>query len=311
MVGAGTGGTYGPRLYRSTDGGWPEEHCDKFSHIMDQYPPSLGSRRRTAYLDRLAREFPQYTRQHLVRSNCCYPAFHCMLQVDHETWVLSMRHYHQQRSAYLRDWNTHYKELQGKVKGALADYMDKMEVREAGQVAMETQAALCKQLNEKVRTAQLIVPLHFPPDVQVSKWRKEKEEESVMLTQQQDALQLEQQTRREEEEKRKKKQETTKMKLGVYHKAKEQKWAEEEVWFQRLRAETEKLRKEEARKGQGRVKYRREQLVDKLSRQKEYLEQQAEEERDKEKRLEALRQQVHNYVHTYTCSVKHKSLFTG
>lgn len=119
-----------------------------------------------------------------------------------------------------------------------------------------------------------------------------------MLSQQQAALQLEQQMRREkEEEKRKKKQKT---KLGVYHKAKEQKWAEEEVWFQRLREETQKLRKEEAKKGQGRVKYRKEQLVDKLSRQKEYLEQQAEEERDKEKRLEALRQQVHNYAHTCT-----------
>ena len=73
-----------------------------------------------------------------------------MLQVAHETWVLSMRHYHQQKLAYLRDWNNHYKELQGKVKGALTDYMDKMAVREAGQVAMETHAALCKQLHEKV-----------------------------------------------------------------------------------------------------------------------------------------------------------------
>ena len=125
-----------------------------------------------------------------------------------------------------------------------------------------------------------------------------------MLSQQQAALQLEQQMRREkEEEKRKKKQKATQMKLSVYQKEKEEKWEEEVVWFQRLREETRKLRKVEAKKGQGRVKYRREQFVEKLSRQKECLEQHAEEEREKEKRLEALREQVRHYniMCTYAC----------
>lgn len=43
------------------------EDAERFGYIMEQYPTSLRGRRRTAYLDRLAREFPQYTRQQLVR----------------------------------------------------------------------------------------------------------------------------------------------------------------------------------------------------------------------------------------------------
>ena len=39
---------------------------EKFKFIIEQYPPSTRMRRRV-YLDRLAREFPQYSREQLVR----------------------------------------------------------------------------------------------------------------------------------------------------------------------------------------------------------------------------------------------------
>ena len=52
------------------------------------------------------------------------------------------------------------------------------------------------------------------------------------------------------------------------------------------------MKREEAIKGQGRVKYRKEQLLNKLSQQKEVLKQKAKEEEEREERLTALRNQV-------------------
>ena len=57
---------YGYTLYSCPNGGWLEEDAEKFGYIMEQYPSSLKGQRRQAYLDRLAREFPHYTRQQLA-----------------------------------------------------------------------------------------------------------------------------------------------------------------------------------------------------------------------------------------------------
>lgn len=131
--------------------------------------------------------------------------------------------------------------------------------------------------------------------LQVSKWREEKEAMLATQAKQEAALQLEQQAMRErEEERRKTRQEKRKVKLRAYHDEKEVRISEEEVWLTKLREESEDLRRESAIRGHTRVRYRREQLVSKLSQQKEILKWKAEEEEQKEQRLEAIRQQVSN-----------------
>lgn len=61
-----------------------------------------------------------------------------------------MQRYHRQREAYHRDWLTQHNGLVVKVQNALEDYAREMAMKEAGQVAMETQLALCKRLHHKV-----------------------------------------------------------------------------------------------------------------------------------------------------------------
>jgi hypothetical protein len=70
--------------------------------------------------------------------------------VEHETWYLSVLHYHRQRDTYVRDWLAHRSELEVKVQSALAEYAREMAVREAEQVAVEAQLALCRKLHHKV-----------------------------------------------------------------------------------------------------------------------------------------------------------------
>lgn len=128
---------------------------------------------------------------------------------------------------------------------------------------------------------------------QVLKWREEKEQFLASQLAQEATLQKQQQLMRDkEEEKRKKKQERTKVQLSTYHREKEERQAEEEAWLESLRAETEVLKRERALLDQGRVMYRKKQAVNKISLQKKALAERAEEEREREKRLTALRQQV-------------------
>ena len=50
----------------------------------------------------------------------------------------------------MRDWATQYKGLEVRVQAALDEYNQKMAVRAASQAAMDTQAALCRDLQDKV-----------------------------------------------------------------------------------------------------------------------------------------------------------------
>lgn len=131
----------------------------------------------------------------------------------------------------------------------------------------------------------------------------------IAQAKQEAALQLEQQALRErEEEKRRKKQERTKLQLQAYHNEQEARRAEERVWLEGLKEESETIRRAEATRGHGRVKYRRKQLLDKLTQQKVVLEQRAEEEREKEERLATLRQQVRYSDRTGTVPASTKKI---
>lgn len=127
----------------------------------------------------------------------------------------------------------------------------------------------------------------------MSQWWEERQQLLLAQAEQEAGLQLEQQAIRErEEEKRKKKQEKTRLRLQAYHKEQQVKKAEEGVWLEQLREQSESAKRTEAIRGQGRVKYRKEKLLNKLTQQKQVLEQKARDEEAKEQRLAALRQQV-------------------
>ena len=218
-------------------------------------------------------------------------------QVDHETWYLSVSHYQRQQNAYLRDWHNHYAELQVKVGSVLEEFARAMAEKAAGLEAKDAQRHLCKQLHEKVH--KVVCVMCWMVSVQVAKWRQEREQRIAAQTEQEAALHLRELAKREkEEEKRKLKKKRTKVKLDAYHKAKEQREAEQEAWLESLKEETEKLRREKAVEGQKRVHYRAQQHLNKLHRQKQELMERALEEEARERQLDVLRQQVGQYANT-------------
>lgn len=61
-----------------------------------------------------------------------------------------MLHHSRQRASYLRDWQTHHRELEVEVQTALENYAQEVALKEVGQIAKETQQALCKHLHDRV-----------------------------------------------------------------------------------------------------------------------------------------------------------------
>ncbi len=80
------------------------------------------------------------------------------MQVALESKWLSWRHGLQQRDACLRDWSTQSKGLEVRVQAALEEYSREVAAKAAGQVAMEAQTALCRELQEKVVLIETVDP---------------------------------------------------------------------------------------------------------------------------------------------------------
>ena len=96
----------------------------------------------------------------------------------------------------------------------------------------------------------------------------------------------------EEEEQKRKKEKLIKGRLSAYHRSQAEAKARERAWLRQLEEEADLAKREVAVSGRGRVNYRKDQLLDKLSQQNRYLEERKEEEKEKERRLDLLRKQV-------------------
>ncbi|NWU65896.1 CC148 protein, partial [Pterocles burchelli] len=245
-------------LYRNTE--WKEEDQWVFQTVVNQYPSDLR-RRRTLYLDVLQRYLPHKSRHDLV--------------VHEKAWG----HYHfvrNQRRVWMLNWTEARKAFLLKAATTVAEASAAHEAEEVLANARQKQQEICADLKAKVLHWKAQQEEAAKLEAAIAARRKEKEDEKERLQKEQEMIH-----RAQEKEKLKK-----------YWAEKQLKWQEqEEKDLQRLE-ELRKLMAEQAVKDRERVKFRQALLEKRLLEKKELALQEAREEEEKEKCLEALRQQV-------------------
>ncbi|NWQ77892.1 CC148 protein, partial [Columbina picui] len=245
-------------LYR--DMGWTEEDQWVFQTVIHQYPSDL-QRRRTLYLDVLRRYLPHKSRQELVVHEKAWDRYHLVRN---------------QRRALLLGWAQARKAFLLK---AVASAAEASAAHQAEAVLAGTrlkQQEICADLKAKVLQWKAQQEEAARLEAAEATRRKEKQDEEERLQKEQEMIR-----RAQEKEKVKK-----------YWAEKQRKWQEwEEKDLQRL-AEFRKLMAEQAVKDRERVKFRQALLEKRLLEKKELALQEAREEEEREKCLEALRQQV-------------------
>ncbi|NXM20709.1 CC148 protein, partial [Ploceus nigricollis] len=245
-------------LSRNSD--WKEEDQWVFQTVINQYPSDL-QRRRTLYLDMLQRYLPHKSRQELV--------------IHEKAWD----HYHSirnQRRALLLTWAQVRKAF---VLRAVATAAEAAAAHEAEVVLADSrqkQMEICADLKAKVLQWKAQQEEAAKLEAAVAARRKEKEDER-------ERLQREQETIRRAQDKEK---------LKKYWAEKELKWQEQEERDLQHLEDLRKLMAEQAAKDKERVRFRRALQEKRLLEKKELALLQARREEEKEKRLEALRQQV-------------------
>ncbi|KAM6397473.1 coiled-coil domain-containing protein 148 isoform 1-T2 [Pluvialis apricaria] len=245
-------------LYRNIE--WKEEDQWVFQTVINQYPSDL-QRRRTLYLDVLQRYLPHKSRHDLVVHEKAWHRYH-FIRNQRRILVLNWA---QARKAFL---------LKAVMAAAEASAAHETEVVLAN--TRQKQQEICADLKAKVL-----------------QWKAQQEEAANL----QAAAAARRKEKKEEEERRQKEREIIrrareKEKVKKYWAEKQLKWQEqEEKDLQRLE-ELRKLMAEQAVKDRERVKFRQALLEKRLLEKKDLALQEAREEEEKEKCLEALRQQV-------------------
>ncbi|XP_050756161.1 coiled-coil domain-containing protein 148 isoform X1 [Gymnogyps californianus] len=245
-------------LYRNIE--WKEEDQWVFQAVINQYPSDL-QRRRTLYLDVLQRYLPHKSRRDLV--------------VHEKAWD----HYHfirNQRRVLILNWAQARKAFLLKAVKTVAEASAAHETEVVLANTRQKQQEICADLKAKVLQWKAQQEEAAKLEAAVAARRKEKKDEK-------ERLQKEQETIRRAQEKEK---------VKKYWAEKQLKWQEqEEKDLQRLE-ELRKLMAEQAVKDRERVRFRQALLEKQLLEKKELALQEAREEKEKEKCLEALRQQV-------------------
>ncbi|XP_044624816.1 coiled-coil domain-containing protein 148 isoform X1 [Equus asinus] len=231
-----------------------------YQAVLDQYPGDLCGRR-TLYLDMLQRYFPHKSRHYLV---------------EHEKYCDQYRFAREQRRILIANWSKNRRDFIQKAVLTLAEACAAHEMESTLAKDRKKQQELCADLKAKVlqwRTHQEEVARL---EMEISARRREKEEEKEKLWKKKELLQREE----------KKKQ------IRKYWAKKEEKWQEMEMRDLRRLEELKKLMAEQSVKDRERVKYRQELLEKRLMEKKEVALQEAHEEEERQRRLEALRKQV-------------------
>ncbi|NXO00399.1 CC148 protein, partial [Rhinopomastus cyanomelas] len=239
---------------------WQEEDQWIFQTVINQYPSDMQMRR-TLYLDALQRYLPHKSRQDLVA---------------HEKAWDRYRFTRSQRRALVLNWAQVRKAF---LLGAEATVAEASAAHEAEVLLANTrqkQQELCAELKAKVLQWRAQQEEAAKLEAAVAARRKEKEDEKERLQRQQEKI------RRTQE----------KEELKKYWAKKQLKWQEqEEKDLQRLE-ELRKLMAEQAVKDRERVKVRQALLEKRLLEKKELALREARAEEERQKTLEALRQQV-------------------
>ncbi|XP_022080125.1 coiled-coil domain-containing protein 148-like [Acanthaster planci] len=251
-------------VLRSDTGGWDAADHFAYQVIVDQYPHDL-SNRRALYIDRLRRQLPHKTRNDIVA---------------HEDWSLHHRFYVERRRTLINCWARDKQELYDKAVTVFADACLAEELRQATAINRQRQDEICQQLGQKVQ-----------------RWKEQKAEamrlEDEIASQQR--RQLEEQRAREEEADQKRRA-VDKQKVEAYHlKQRKEQEAREKENKKRL-ADIQEAMELQAQKDRERVAYREMLLEERKQRQQDERRKEAENEMERERRLDALRQMVEVHV---------------
>ncbi|NXO59888.1 CC148 protein, partial [Aramus guarauna] len=245
-------------LHRNIE--WKEEDQWVFQTVINQYPSDL-QRRRTLYLDVLQRYLPHKSRHDLVAHEKAWDRYH-FIRNQRRVLILNWA---QVRKAFLLKAVT-------TVAEASAAHQTEVELAHTRQKQQE----ICADLKAKVLQWKAQQEEAAELEAAVAARRKEKKDEEERLQKEQEMIR-----RAQEKEKVKK-----------YWAEKQLEWQErEEKDLQRLE-ELRKLMAEQAVKGRERVKFRQALLEKRLLEKKELALQEARDQEEKARCLEALRRQV-------------------
>ncbi|KAI4544166.1 hypothetical protein MG293_004432 [Ovis ammon polii] len=277
-----------------------------YQAVLDQYPGDLCGRR-TLYLDMLQRYLPHKSRHDLV---------------EHEKYCDQYRFAKEQRRILILSWNKNRRDFIQKAVLTLAEACATHEMESMLAKDRKKQQEVCADLKAKGALATVPELLQQPSNgfashptktflisdfaefhrfnqsllkqvPMVLQWRAHQEEVT--------RLEMEISARRREKEEEKEKlwkkkkllqREEKKKEIRKYLADKERKWQEMEMRDLRRLEELKKLMAEQSVKDRERVKYRQELLEKRLMEKKEVALQEALEEEERGKRLEALRKQV-------------------
>ncbi|XP_060598040.1 coiled-coil domain-containing protein 148-like [Ruditapes philippinarum] len=241
-------------------GGWSESDHTHFVVIYDQYTYDLANRRMLIF-DRIKRQVPGKTRADIV---------------EHEFWWDTYKFFNQRSKGIMADWKRDREELMEKAR------------------AVFTEACVAHELEEvKLEYTKKHEALRDALYNQVKQWREHKMEvqkiQEEMWNQQREEIEMKANEQKEKESKRRNED---KKQIKVFQHEKEEK--------KRLREEADKRRLEELHKAlaeqavfdKERIQYREEQIQRKIEERKFLQEEKDLEEREKEYRLEMLREKV-------------------
>ncbi|KAM9284648.1 coiled-coil domain-containing protein 148 [Cariama cristata] len=245
-------------LYRNIE--WNEEDQWVFQTVIDQYPSDL-QRRRTLYLDVLQRYLPHKSRHDLVVHEKAWDRYHFIRN---------------QRRVLMLNWARARKAFLLKAATTVAEASAAHETEVVLANTRQKQQEICADLKAKVVEWKARQEEAAELEAAVAARRKEKQDEKERLQKEQERIR-----RAQEKEKVKK-----------YWAEKQLKWQEQEEKDLRRLEELRKLMAEQAVKDRERVKFRQALLEKQLLEKKELALQEAREEGEKEKCLDALRQQV-------------------
>ncbi|XP_047727398.1 coiled-coil domain-containing protein 148 isoform X1 [Prionailurus viverrinus] len=231
-----------------------------YQAVLDQYPADLCGRR-TLYLNMLQRYFPHKSRHDLV---------------EHEKYCDQYRFAREQRRILISNWNKNRRDFMKKAVLTLAEACAAHAMEGTLAKDRRKQQELCAHLKAKVLQWRAHQEEVARLEMEISARRREKEEEREKLWKKKELFQ------RAEKKK----------KIRKYWAKKEQKWQEVEMRDLQRLEELKKLMAEQSVKDRERVKYRQELLEKRLLEKKAVALQEAHEEGERERRLEALRKQV-------------------
>ncbi|XP_028395006.1 LOW QUALITY PROTEIN: coiled-coil domain-containing protein 148-like [Dendronephthya gigantea] len=242
------------------DEGWERDNHLRFQHILEQYAADMPNRR-SLYVDRMLREMPHLTRHDIV---------------EHEKWWFSHKSYQNQQAAIYTAWENNRRDLLLKIKVTFADAWVEFENEKKREDSRKRQVEMCSKLHEKVAAFQRQKLEAFRLQQEIDERTRRQEYERSKM----------------EEEKEKKRREMIHNKIKNYQEKKMEDEAEKlEKERQRLAA-MERVLKEQAVKDAERVAYRENELK-KRQDEKHLLQQRVlEEQEERERKLEKLREQV-------------------